>query len=154
MHKVLIPYFLALCVTPSTHTLEGTLLVSWPCLILIVISFTRFHQISSKLVQEMVISNKHRSANTQFVILGFRFFLSVTSLLLVFAGRDLNFDRSTYISRTSIFYLLSAFPVPSSLSPFSLQARFSIALRRLTLPNGILYSEDTTRYQVGRLKTE
>lgn len=27
MHKVLIPYFLALAVTPSTHSLEGTLLV-------------------------------------------------------------------------------------------------------------------------------
>ncbi|KAL0384039.1 UNVERIFIED_CONTAM: protein DETOXIFICATION 46, chloroplastic [Sesamum radiatum] len=26
MHKVLIPYFLALCITPSTHSLEGTLL--------------------------------------------------------------------------------------------------------------------------------
>lgn len=26
MHKVLIPYFIALCVTPSTHSLEGTLL--------------------------------------------------------------------------------------------------------------------------------
>ncbi|KAL6517343.1 Protein DETOXIFICATION 46, chloroplastic [Orobanche minor] len=26
MHKVLIPYFVALCITPSTHSLEGTLL--------------------------------------------------------------------------------------------------------------------------------
>ncbi|CAK9142069.1 unnamed protein product [Ilex paraguariensis] len=26
MHKVLVPYFLALCVTPSTHSLEGTLM--------------------------------------------------------------------------------------------------------------------------------
>ncbi|WRX13716.1 hypothetical protein QQP08_006203 [Theobroma cacao] len=26
MHKVLLPYFLALAVTPSTHSLEGTLL--------------------------------------------------------------------------------------------------------------------------------
>lgn len=28
MHKVLIPFFLALAVQPSTHSLEGTLLVS------------------------------------------------------------------------------------------------------------------------------
>lgn len=27
MHKVLLPFFLALVVTPSTHSLEGTLLV-------------------------------------------------------------------------------------------------------------------------------
>ncbi|KAL0334681.1 UNVERIFIED_CONTAM: protein DETOXIFICATION 46, chloroplastic [Sesamum radiatum] len=32
-------------------------------------------------------------------------------------------------------------------------SRFSIALRRLTLPNGILYSEDLTHYQLGKLKS-
>ncbi|KAI3446168.1 hypothetical protein Pfo_002833 [Paulownia fortunei] len=30
---------------------------------------------------------------------------------------------------------------------------FTVLLRRLTLPDGILYSEDLTRYQVGKLKT-
>lgn len=34
MHKVLIPYLLALCITPSTHSLEGTLLVCWLYLML------------------------------------------------------------------------------------------------------------------------
>lgn len=28
MHKVIIPYFLALSITPITHSLEGTLLVN------------------------------------------------------------------------------------------------------------------------------
>lgn len=27
MHRVLVPFFLALCITPSTHSLEGTLMV-------------------------------------------------------------------------------------------------------------------------------
>lgn len=34
----------------------------------------------------------------------------------------------------------------------SLQSRFFIALRRLLSPDGILYSEDLTRHQMGKLK--
>ncbi|GFP85924.1 mate efflux family protein 4 chloroplastic [Phtheirospermum japonicum] len=82
MHKVLIPYFLALCITPSTHSLEGTLL----------------------------------------------------------AGRDLKFIST---SMTGIFCLGS----------LTLLSRFLIALRRLTLPSGILYSEDLKHYQLGKLKS-
>ena len=43
MHKVLIPYFLALVITPPTHSLEGTLLV---CLLTLKIVL-KFFQLSS-----------------------------------------------------------------------------------------------------------
>ncbi|KAL0422812.1 UNVERIFIED_CONTAM: protein DETOXIFICATION 46, chloroplastic [Sesamum latifolium] len=103
MHKVLIPYFLALCITPSTHSLEGTLL----------------------------------------------------------AGRDLKFIST---SMSGIFCLGSLLLVLLSNNGYGLVgcwftlvafqwSRFSIALRRLTLPNGILYSEDLTHYQLGKLKS-
>ncbi|KAL2254792.1 UNVERIFIED_CONTAM: Protein DETOXIFICATION 46, chloroplastic, partial [Sesamum indicum] len=103
MHKVLIPYFLALCITPSTHSLEGTLL----------------------------------------------------------AGRDLKFIST---SMTGIFCLGSLLLVLLSSNGYGLAgcwftlvafqwSRFSIALRRLTLPNGMLYSEDLTHYQLEKLKS-
>ncbi|CAI9103729.1 OLC1v1002267C1 [Oldenlandia corymbosa var. corymbosa] len=102
MHKVLIPYFIALSVTPSTHSLEGTLL----------------------------------------------------------AGRDLKFISS---SMSTIFCLGSLLLLLLSSKGYGLSgcwfalvafqwSRFSVALRRLTSPNGILYSEDLTRYQLGKLK--
>lgn len=40
MHKVLIPYFLALCITPATHSLEGTLMVCQLYLFLVLLFWT------------------------------------------------------------------------------------------------------------------
>ncbi|KAI8533065.1 hypothetical protein RHMOL_Rhmol11G0267200 [Rhododendron molle] len=81
MRKVLIPYFMSLCVTASVHSLEGTLL----------------------------------------------------------AGRDLKFLS---LSMSGCF----------SLGALFLMSRFFMALRRLLSPDGILYSEDLTRHQMGKLK--
>ncbi|KAK4477140.1 hypothetical protein RD792_016352 [Penstemon davidsonii] len=103
MHKVLVPYFLALCITPSTHSLEGTLL----------------------------------------------------------AGRDLKFIST---SMSGIFFLGSLILLLLSKNGYGLTgcwftlvafqwSRFSIALRRLTLQDGILYSEDLTLYQLEKLKS-
>ncbi|CAA0827675.1 MATE efflux family protein 4- chloroplastic [Striga hermonthica] len=103
MHKVLIPYFLALCITPSTHSLEGTLL----------------------------------------------------------AGRDLKFIST---SMTGIFCLGSLSLLLLSSNGYGLTgcwftlvgfqwSRFLIALRRLTLANGMLYSEDFTCYQLEKVKS-
>ncbi|KAL3814094.1 hypothetical protein ACJIZ3_015362 [Penstemon smallii] len=103
MHKVLVPYFLALCITPSTHSLEGTLL----------------------------------------------------------AGRDLKFIST---SMSGIFFLGSLILLLLSKNGYGLTgcwftlvafqwSRFSIALRRLTLQDGILYSEDLTRSQLEKLKS-
>ncbi|KAL6545988.1 Protein DETOXIFICATION 46, chloroplastic [Orobanche gracilis] len=103
MHKVLIPYFVALCITPSTHSLEGTLL----------------------------------------------------------AGRDLKFIST---SMTGIFCLCSIALLLLSRNGYGLTgcwfalvafqwSRFLMALRRLTLPNGILYSQDlTTHHQLEKMK--
>lgn len=103
MHKVLIPYFLALCVTPSTHSLEGTLLAG---------------------------------RDLKFISMSMSTIFCLGTLLLLLLR------RSGY-GLTACWFVLVAFQ----------WARFSIALHRLTLPNGILYSEDTTHYQVGKLKT-
>ncbi|KVH95987.1 Multi antimicrobial extrusion protein [Cynara cardunculus var. scolymus] len=82
MHKVLLPYFIALSVTTSTHSLEGTLL----------------------------------------------------------AGRDLRFIS---LSMSTIF----------AFGALLLMSRFTVALLRLVSPNGILYSEDMTRYELGNVST-
>ncbi|GJZ82648.1 protein DETOXIFICATION 46, chloroplastic [Tanacetum coccineum] len=82
MHTVLLPYFIALSVTASTHSLEGSLL----------------------------------------------------------AGRDLRFIS---ISMSTIF----------SLGGLLLMSRFTVALLRLVSPNGVLYSEDMTRYEIGNVST-
>lgn len=37
-------------------------------------------------------------------------------------------------------------------SLFSMQSRYAVALRRLTSPNGMLYSEDSIYYEVDKLK--
>lgn len=95
MHKVLLPYFIALFVTPSILSLEGTLL----------------------------------------------------------AGRDLKFISS---SMSSIFVLASLLLMLLSSKGLGLSgcwfalvvfqwSRFFIALRRLTLSDGILYSEEATQ---------
>ncbi|XP_076905758.1 protein DETOXIFICATION 46, chloroplastic-like [Bidens hawaiensis] len=101
MHKVLLPYFIALSVTASTHSLEGTLL----------------------------------------------------------AGRDLRFVS---ISMTTIFtfggLLLMLFSnlgygLPGCWWTLALfqWSRFTVALLRLTSPNGVLYSEDMTRYELRKV---
>ncbi|MFS8031336.1 putative multi antimicrobial extrusion protein [Helianthus anomalus] len=103
MHTVLLPYFIALSVTASTHSLEGTLL----------------------------------------------------------AGRDLRFIS---VSMTTIFTLGGLLLLLFSNLGFGLPgcwwtlalfqwSRFTIALLRLISPNGILYSEDMTRYELGKAST-
>ncbi|XP_059296881.1 protein DETOXIFICATION 46, chloroplastic-like isoform X2 [Lycium ferocissimum] len=102
MHKVLLPYFLALCVTPSILSLEGTLL----------------------------------------------------------AGRDLKYIS---LSMSSIFVLASLLLMLLSSKGLGLSvcwlalvifqwSRFFMALRRLTLSDGILYSEESTHYELQKLK--
>nr|GMD08652.1 protein DETOXIFICATION 46, chloroplastic-like [Ipomoea batatas] len=102
MQSVLIPYFLALCVSPSVHSLEGTLL----------------------------------------------------------AGRDLKFISA---SMSGLFGLVSLLLLLLSRKGFGLAgcwftlvafqwSRYAVALRRLTSPNGMLYSEDSTYYEVDKLK--
>ncbi|XP_019254870.1 PREDICTED: protein DETOXIFICATION 46, chloroplastic-like [Nicotiana attenuata] len=102
MHKILLPYFLSLCVTPSILSLEGTLL----------------------------------------------------------AGRDLKYIS---LSMSSIFVLASLLLMLLSSKGLGLSgcwfalvvfqwSRFFIALRRLTLSDGILYSEESTQYELQKLK--
>ncbi|KAG5526720.1 hypothetical protein RHGRI_032844 [Rhododendron griersonianum] len=102
MRKVLIPYFMSLCVTASVLSLEGTLL----------------------------------------------------------AGRDLKFLS---LSMSGCFSLGALFLMLVSGRGFGLAgcwcalvgfqwSRFFMALRRLLSPDGILYSEDLTRHQMGKLK--
>ncbi|KAK6159518.1 hypothetical protein DH2020_006832 [Rehmannia glutinosa] len=103
MHKVLIPFFVALCAAPPINCLEGTLMAGRDL---------KFLSISMSGI----------------ACLG-------TLLLLVLS-------RSGY-GLTGCWLGLVAFQL----------SRFLIALRRLTLPNGILYSEDLTRYQLGKSKS-
>ncbi|OIT07089.1 PREDICTED: protein DETOXIFICATION 46, chloroplastic-like [Nicotiana attenuata] len=102
MHKVLLPLFLTLWVSPCVHSLEGTLL----------------------------------------------------------AGRDLKFIS---ISMTTVFGLASLLVMLLSSKGFGLPgcwfalvafqwSRFLIALRRLTLADGLLYSENSDRYELRKLK--
>ncbi|KAL6963792.1 Protein DETOXIFICATION 46, chloroplastic [Sarracenia purpurea var. burkii] len=102
MRSVVIPFFMALCVTPSVHCLEGTLL----------------------------------------------------------AGRDLKFLS---LSMSGCFSLGALFLMLVSNRGYGLSgcwcaligfqwSRFFIALRRLIYPNGMLYSEDWTQHQLGKLK--
>ncbi|KAI5388417.1 protein DETOXIFICATION 46, chloroplastic isoform X1 [Lathyrus oleraceus] len=102
MHRILIPYFLALVVTPATIGLEGTLL----------------------------------------------------------AGRDLRFIS---LSTTGCF-CLNALVLSILCSRYGLQGcwfslvgfqwvRFFVAFLRLLSPNGILYSEHTSQYELQKLKT-
>ncbi|GMI74491.1 EDS5 HOMOLOGUE [Hibiscus trionum] len=102
MHKVLLPCFLALAITPSTVSLEGTLL----------------------------------------------------------AGRDLRFISLSMSGCVAfgavILPLLSARGFGLAGCWFALVgfqwARFFLALQRLLSPNGILYSEDLTRFEVKKMK--
>ncbi|XP_075478656.1 protein DETOXIFICATION 46, chloroplastic-like [Primulina tabacum] len=103
MHKVLIPYFIALCITPSTHSLEGTLLAG---------------------------------RDLKFISMSMTgIFCSGTLLLLIV--------RNSGYGLTGCWFALVAFQ----------WSRFLIALRRLTTPEGVLYSEDMSRYPLGEVKT-
>ncbi|KAM6581485.1 hypothetical protein CsatA_005259 [Cannabis sativa] len=102
MHKVLIPYILAIVATPSIHSLEGTLLAGRD---LKFISMTMSGCFTLGAILLMLISNK-----------GF--------------------------GLVSCWYTLAAFQ----------WARFFLALRRLLSPNGVLFSEDLSRYNVEKLK--
>ncbi|KAK9052039.1 hypothetical protein SSX86_028667 [Deinandra increscens subsp. villosa] len=103
MHKVLLPYFIALSVTASTHSLEGTLLAGRDL---------RFISLS------MTMS---------FTLGGL--------LLLLFSNLGYGLPGS--------WWTLALFQ----------WSRFTVALLRLISPNGILYSEDTTRYELGSVST-
>lgn len=103
MHKVLIPYFLALCITPATHSLEGTLMAG---------------------------------RDLKFISMSMSGIFALGSLILLFLS------NSGY-GLAGCWFTLVAFQ----------WSRFSIALRRLTLPTGVLYSNDLTRYQIGKLKS-
>ncbi|XP_019454217.1 PREDICTED: protein DETOXIFICATION 46, chloroplastic-like isoform X2 [Lupinus angustifolius] len=101
MHKVLVPYFVGLAVTPPTHSLEGTLM----------------------------------------------------------AGRDLNFISLSMtgclcLGTIVLWFLSSRYGLQGcwiALAGFQ-WARFSLALRRLLSPNGILYLEDLDQHQEQKLR--
>ncbi|KAK1402668.1 Protein DETOXIFICATION [Heracleum sosnowskyi] len=102
MHKVLVPYFIALSITPSTHSLEGTLLAG---------------------------------RDLKFISMSMSGIFSLGALvLLLLTGRGYGL--------AGCWWALAAFQ----------WSRFGIALRRLTLRDGILYSDDLTRYKFGLQK--
>ncbi|XP_057788474.1 protein DETOXIFICATION 46, chloroplastic [Salvia miltiorrhiza] len=103
MHKVLIPYFLALCITPATHSLEGSLMAG---------------------------------RDLKFISMSMSAIFVLGSLILLFLS------NSGY-GIAGCWFTLVAFQ----------WSRFSVALRRLTLPSGFLYSEDLSHYQTGKLKS-
>lgn len=103
MHKVLIPYFIALCVTPSTHSLEGTLLAG---------------------------------RDLKFISMSMSGIFCLGTLLLLIV-------RNSGYGLTGCWFALVAFQ----------WSRFLVALRRLTTPEGVLYSEDMSQYELGKVKT-
>ncbi|KAM1760072.1 hypothetical protein ACFX12_002986 [Malus domestica] len=103
MHKVLVPYFLALIVTPPTHSLEGTLLAG---------------------------------RDLRFISLSMSGCFSLGALLLLLVS-------SRGVGLAGCWWALAAFQ----------WSRFFLALQRLISPNGILYSEDMTRFELGKLKS-
>ncbi|CAI9275646.1 unnamed protein product [Lactuca saligna] len=103
MHKVLLPYFIALSVTTSTHSLEGTLLAG---------------------------------RDLRFISFSMSTIFCVGALLLMFLS------NSGY-GLPGCWWTLALFQ----------WSRFSIALLRLVSPNGILYSEDMSRYELGNVST-
>ncbi|GKV21070.1 hypothetical protein SLEP1_g31093 [Rubroshorea leprosula] len=103
MRKVLIPYFLALSVNSSTHSLEGTLLAG---------------------------------RDLKFMSLSMSGCLALGALVLLLVS-------NTGYGLPGCWYALMGFQ----------WSRFFVALGRLLSPNGILYSEDLSRYKVGKLKS-
>ncbi|KAG5547837.1 hypothetical protein RHGRI_013500 [Rhododendron griersonianum] len=135
MQKVLIPFFIALCVTPSTHSFEGTLLAG---------------------------------RDLKFISLTMTGCFCLGSLLLLIPAQQSRKPISASTSGGSIDYIaihdvsLSHSELVSSRG-YGLQgcwcalvgfqwARFFLALRRLLSPDGVLYSEDLTRFSLGKLK--
>ncbi|XP_051138556.1 protein DETOXIFICATION 46, chloroplastic-like [Andrographis paniculata] len=98
MHKVLIPFFLALCITPSTHSLEGTLMAG---------------------------------RDLKFLSMSMGGIFCLGSLVLLLAS-------SRAYSLSTCWFTLVAFQ----------WSRFLVALRRLTLRNGILYNENATNHKL------
>ncbi|KAK8518739.1 hypothetical protein V6N13_017989 [Hibiscus sabdariffa] len=102
MHKVLLPCFLALVITPSTVSLEGTLLAGRDL----------------------------------------RFISSSMSGCVAFGALILPFLSARGFGLTGCWFALVGFQ----------WARFSLALHRLLSPNGILYSEDSTLFEVKKMR--
>nr|XP_004292424.2 PREDICTED: MATE efflux family protein 4, chloroplastic-like [Fragaria vesca subsp. vesca] len=102
MHKVLIPYFLALAVTPPTHCLEGTLLAG---------------------------------RDLRFISLSMSGCFSLGTLLLLLVS-------SRGIGLGGIWWALAGFQ----------WSRFFLSLCRLISPDGVLYSEDMSRYKLEKLR--
>lgn len=102
MHKVIIPYFLALSITPSTHSLEGTLLAG---------------------------------RDLKFISLSMCGCFTTAGLLLVLLSNG-------GFGLRGCWYALVGFQ----------WARFFLALQRLLSRDGILYSEDMSRYAVEKVK--
>ncbi|KAK5837841.1 hypothetical protein PVK06_006568 [Gossypium arboreum] len=102
MHKVLLPYFLALAITPSTHSLEGTLLAGRD-LRFISLSMTGCLAFGA-LIPPLLTSTGCGLASCWFALMGFQW------------------------------------------------ARFFLSLQRLLSSNGILYSEDLTRFELKDMK--
>ncbi|KAI3728865.1 hypothetical protein L6452_17510 [Arctium lappa] len=103
MHKVLLPYFIALSVTTSTHSLEGTLLAG---------------------------------RDLRFISISMSTIFAFGTLLLLFLSR-LGYGLP------GCWWTLALFQ----------WSRFTVALLRLVSPNGILYSEDMSRYELGNVST-
>ncbi|MED6125743.1 Protein DETOXIFICATION 46, chloroplastic [Stylosanthes scabra] len=102
MHSVLIPYFIALAVTPPTHSLEGTLMAGRD-LKFISLSMSGCFCVGSLVL--MILSSRYGLQGCWLSLAGFQW------------------------------------------------VRFSMALRRLLSPNGILYSKDFDQYKKQKLKT-
>ncbi|XP_050231281.1 protein DETOXIFICATION 46, chloroplastic-like [Mercurialis annua] len=102
MHKVLLPYLMALAVTPSTHSLEGTLMAGRD-LKFFSLSMTGCFAFGG-LVLMLVSSRGYGLAGCWFALVGFQW------------------------------------------------SRFFLALQRLLSPDGVLYSEDLSRFNMEKLK--
>ncbi|XP_018815294.2 protein DETOXIFICATION 46, chloroplastic-like [Juglans regia] len=103
MRKVLIPFFLALAVTPLTHSLEGTLLVDRDLLKFLSLSMSGCFSAGALLLL-LISSSGYGLPGCWFGLVGFQW------------------------------------------------APFSLSLRRLLSPNGILYSEDLSHYKLEKLR--
>ncbi|KAF5448891.1 hypothetical protein F2P56_029386 [Juglans regia] len=102
MHKVLVPFCLALAITPSTQSLEGTLLAG---------------------------------RDLKFISLSMSGCFSVGALLLLLVS-------SRGYGLPGIWFGLVGFQ----------WARFFLSLRRVLSPNGVLYSQDSSPYNLEKLK--
>ncbi|GAV62377.1 MatE domain-containing protein [Cephalotus follicularis] len=98
MHKVLIPYYIALAITPSTHSLEGTLLAG---------------------------------RDLRFLSLSMSGCFSLGGLVLLLVS-------SRGFGLPGCWYALVGFQ----------WARFFLSLHRLLSPDGVLFSEDMSRYKM------